>query len=70
MVSLGGLARKIFGSAQERRVKSLQPKVAQINALEEQFQKLTDSELRQKTDEFRKRLAEGYLAGLFECAGR
>lgn len=59
MVSLGGLARKIFGSAQERRVKSLQPKVAQINALEEQFQKLTDSELRQKTDEFRKRLAEG-----------
>lgn len=59
MVSLGGLARKIFGSAFERRVKSLRPKVAEINALEEQFQKLSDSELRQKTDEYRKRLSEG-----------
>ena len=51
MVSLGGLARKLFGSAFERRVKSLRPKVAEINALEEQFKKLRDSELRQKSDE-------------------
>ncbi|MHC5306563.1 preprotein translocase subunit SecA [Bartonella sp. LJL80] len=59
MVSLGGLARKLFGSAHERRVKTLRPKVAEVNALEEQFQKLSDSELKQKTEEFRKRLAEG-----------
>ena len=59
MVSLGGIARKIFGSAFERRIKSLRPKVAEINALEEQMQALSDSELRQKTDEFRKRLQQG-----------
>ncbi|EJF90470.1 protein translocase subunit secA [Bartonella tamiae Th307] len=59
MVSLGGFARKIFGSAHERRVKSLKPKVAAINALEEDFQKLTNEQLQQKTEEFRKRLAKG-----------
>lgn len=59
MVSLGGIARKFFGSAHERRVKTLRPKVAQVNALEEGFSKLSDDQLRQKTDEFRNRLASG-----------
>ena len=34
MVSLGGIARKIFGSSNDRRIKSLRPRVAEINALE------------------------------------
>ena len=59
MVSLGGLARKIFGSANERRVRSYQPKVAAINALEESMKALTDEALAGKTQEFRKMLAEG-----------
>ena len=52
------LAAKIFGTKNEREVKRLMPAVAQINALEPQMQALTDAQLRAKTDEFRKRLAE------------
>ncbi|UXN06309.1 MULTISPECIES: preprotein translocase subunit SecA [unclassified Bartonella] len=59
MVSLGGLARRLFGSAHERRVKSLRPRVAQINALEQQVSALSDDELRAKTAEFKQRLADG-----------
>ncbi|AGF74206.1 preprotein translocase subunit SecA [Bartonella australis AUST/NH1] len=59
MVGLGVFARNFFGSARERRIKALRRKVAQINVLEEQFQKLSDTQLCQKTDEFRQRLAEG-----------
>ncbi|EJF83190.1 preprotein translocase subunit SecA [Candidatus Bartonella washoeensis] len=59
MVSLGVFARKFFGSAHERRLKALRQKVIKINALEENFQKLSDTQLCQKTDEFRKRLMEG-----------
>ncbi|PZU82573.1 MAG: preprotein translocase subunit SecA [Shinella sp.] len=59
MVSLGGLARKLFGSANERRVRSYQPKVAAIAALEDQMKALSDEALSGKTQEFRKLLAEG-----------
>ncbi|WP_455474397.1 preprotein translocase subunit SecA [Bartonella sp. B30(2025)] len=59
MVGLGVFARKFFGSAHERRLRAFRQKVVKINALEEQFQKLSDTQLCQKTDEFRKRLAEG-----------
>ncbi|WP_159953283.1 preprotein translocase subunit SecA [Rhizobium sp. 18065] len=59
MVSLGGLARKIFGSSNERRVRSYQPRIAEIAALEESMKALSDSELAGKTDEFRQLLASG-----------
>lgn len=59
MVSLGGLARKLFGSSHERRVKSLHPKLLQTNALEEAFSQLSDAELQQKTTAFRTRLTQG-----------
>ncbi len=59
MVSLGGLARKLFGSSNERRVRSYQPKVAAINALEESMKALSDEALAGKTQEFRKMLADG-----------
>ncbi|HVW56373.1 MAG TPA: preprotein translocase subunit SecA [Rhizobiaceae bacterium] len=59
MVTLGGLARTILGSSNERRVKSLRPMVAAINAMEGEMQALSDDELRARTDMFRKQLAEG-----------
>jgi preprotein translocase subunit SecA len=59
MVGLGGIARKIFGSSNDRRIKAMRPAVAAINALESQVSALSDAELKAKTDEFRKRLADG-----------
>ncbi|WP_319519274.1 preprotein translocase subunit SecA [uncultured Martelella sp.] len=59
MVSLGGVARKLFGSANERRIRSYKPRVAAINALEEQIAALSDDELKAKTEEFKKQIAEG-----------
>jgi len=52
------LIGKVFGTKNERVVKSMMPRVAAINALEPQVQKLTDDELRAKTDEFRERIQE------------
>jgi len=52
------LIGKVFGTKNERVVKSMMPKVAAINALEPQMQKLTDDELRAKTDQFRQRIQE------------
>jgi preprotein translocase subunit SecA len=59
MVSLGGIARKIFGSSNDRRVKSLRPKVQSVNALEAETAALSDAQLRAKTDEFRAAIANG-----------
>jgi len=52
------LLGKVFGTKNERVIKSLMPNVQAINALEPQIQKLTDEELRAKTDEFRQRIQE------------
>jgi preprotein translocase subunit SecA len=49
---------KVFGTKNERVVKALMPQVAAINALEPETQKLSDAELRAKTDEFRRRIQE------------
>lgn len=59
MVSFGGIARKLFGSANDRRVRSFQPNVAAINSIEEKTKALTDEQLAAKTLEFRALLAEG-----------
>ena len=53
------IARKIFGSANDRFVKKQYKIVEQINSLEESFIKLTNEELKNKTIEFRSRLKEG-----------
>ena len=50
------ITRKIFGSQNEREVKRLLPLVEKINALEPDIQKLSDSQLRAKTGEFRSKL--------------
>jgi len=52
------LLGKVFGTKNERELKRVMPVVAQIGALEPEMQKLTDAELRAKTDEFRARIKE------------
>jgi preprotein translocase subunit SecA len=54
-----GIARKVFGSANDRRVKALQPKVQAINALEGEMMALSDEALKARTEEFRNRIANG-----------
>jgi len=53
------LAKQIFGSLNERKVRQLRPMVARINALEPTFEALSDEALRNKTSEYRHRLARG-----------
>src|SRR5438105_85023 len=56
---IGALARKFFGSANDRRIKGYQPRVDAINALEPEVSKLSDEALKARTVEFRQQLAEG-----------
>jgi preprotein translocase subunit SecA len=53
------ILRAVFGTKHERDVKRMQPAVAEINALEPEMQRLDDAGLAAKTDEFRKRVADG-----------
>ena len=52
------LLGKVFGTKNEREVKRLMPRVTAINALEPEVQKLSDEQLRAKTEEFRKRIQD------------
>jgi preprotein translocase subunit SecA len=56
---IGAVARKLFGSSNERRIRAYRPRVDEINALEKEVAALSDEALRARTDEFRKQLAEG-----------
>ncbi|HWV00370.1 MAG TPA: preprotein translocase subunit SecA, partial [Devosia sp.] len=56
---LASIAKAIFGSANDRQVKRYQPKVDAINALEPAMAKLSDAELRAKTEEFKAALKAG-----------
>ncbi len=55
----GSLAKKIFGSSNDRRVKGYQPRIREINALEASIAALSDDELRARTEAFRAELAAG-----------
>ncbi len=55
----GALAKKLFGSANDRAVRGFTKKVQAINALEPQMAALTDDQLKAKTAEFRSRLEQG-----------
>ncbi|MCA0003117.1 MULTISPECIES: preprotein translocase subunit SecA [unclassified Mesorhizobium] len=59
MVSLGGLARKVFGSSNDRRVKSTRPRVEAINAMENEMRALSDAELAGRTEKFRQDIVNG-----------
>ena len=54
-----GLINAMFGTPSARRIKKLMPIVKKINELEPEMQKLSDSELRAKTAEFKERLKNG-----------
>src|SRR5579884_4258348 len=56
---LGKITRKIFGTANERFIRSLQPTVARINAQEEAMKRLSDDELRGRTQWLKERLNGG-----------
>jgi preprotein translocase subunit SecA len=59
MAGLSSLTRKIFGSANDRRIKGYGPKVAAINALEAELAALTDEQLRARTEKFKADVATG-----------
>ncbi|MGZ3215562.1 preprotein translocase subunit SecA [Paracoccus sp. T5] len=56
---IGNLAKMVFGTPNDRKVKGTRPLVARINALEEQFKALSDQGLIDKTREFQARVAQG-----------
>jgi len=56
---IGAVARKLFGSSNDRRIRAYRPQVAAINALEADLEQLSDEALRARTDAFKKQLAEG-----------
>ncbi|KJY90422.1 preprotein translocase subunit SecA [Pseudoalteromonas piscicida] len=56
---LANIFTKIFGSRNDRTIKNLRKTVALINALEEQYGKLSDDELKAKTAEFKQRIEQG-----------
>src|SRR6187399_623336 len=56
---IGAVARKLFGSANDRRIRSYRPRVDEINALEKELEALSDDALRARTDAFKKQLADG-----------
>jgi len=56
---MAGLLTKIFGDGNQKQINRLQKQVDKIEALEPDMEKLSDSELQQKTEEFRNRLSNG-----------
>ncbi|MEO3414631.1 preprotein translocase subunit SecA [Roseovarius sp. CAU 1744] len=59
MLGIGTVARKIFGTPNDRKIKATRPLVEKINALEPEFETLGDEDLIEKTREFQKRAADG-----------
>ena len=59
MLGLGKVARKVFGTPNDRKVKATRPLIEKINALEAEFEKLSDAQLIEKTAEFKARIANG-----------
>src|SRR5712671_5710588 len=55
----GAVARKIFGTSNDRRIRAYRPRVDAINGLEKELERLSDDELRARTEAFRKELADG-----------
>ena len=59
MLGLGKIAKKVFGTPNDRRLREAQTAVDSINSLEEKFSLLSDDEISAKTNEFKKRLEDG-----------
>src|ERR1700690_2886493 len=56
---IGAVARKLFGSSNDRRIRSYRSRVDEVNALESEIEKLSDEALRARTDEFKKQRPDG-----------
>ncbi|MBV0913564.1 preprotein translocase subunit SecA [Anianabacter salinae] len=59
MLGIGTIAKKVFGTPNDRKIKSTRPLVEKINALEPEFEALSDQGLKDKTEEFVGRIANG-----------
>src|SRR5215471_2690377 len=59
MIGVGAVARKFFGTSNDRRIRASRARVDAINALEKELEQLSDEALRARTDEFRKQLGDG-----------
>lgn len=59
MLGIGTVAKKIFGTPNDRKVKTTRPLVDKINALEPEYEALDDAGLIARTQDFKKRIAEG-----------
>ena len=49
MLGIGTIAKKVFGTPNDRKIKATRPLVAQINALEPEFERLSDDEIKMRT---------------------
>jgi preprotein translocase subunit SecA len=59
MLGMNIMAKKIFGSKNDRKIKAVQPLVKKINDLEPEFQALSDEQIKAKTEEFKVRVKNG-----------
>ncbi|MEM7427043.1 MAG: DEAD/DEAH box helicase, partial [Pseudomonadota bacterium] len=59
MVGFGALAKKLFGSSNDRKVKAYSSRVDAINAMESELEGLSDEALQARTDEFRQQVKDG-----------
>ena len=59
MLGIGTLAKKVFGTPNDRKIKATRPLIDKINALEPEFEKLTDEQLKEKTAELREKAQAG-----------
>ena len=59
MLGLGKITKKVFGTPNDRKIKATRPTIEKINALEPEFEKLSDEGLKDKTEELAKRAMEG-----------
>ncbi|MEM6594804.1 MAG: preprotein translocase subunit SecA, partial [Pseudomonadota bacterium] len=59
MLGLGTISKKVFGTPNDRKVKAVRPLVAKINALEPEFEKLSDDDLKQRTEDLAMRAQKG-----------
>ena len=59
MLGIGTIAKKVFGTPNDRKIKATRPLVEEINALEDEFKALSDEGIKDKTEELAKRAMEG-----------
>lgn len=59
MLGFGNIAKKIFGTANDRTIKAVRPLVAKVNALEAEFEALTDEEIKARTQSMSERAMGG-----------